>query len=366
MTSRGAAGATRRPADAAAAPLLSVIVPTYNSARTIARCVAALRAQPPSLPYEVIVVASGSDDTVARARAAWPQVHVVEASRRLGPGAARNLGAKAARGALLGFIDSDAHAAPDWVAVACRALDGGGDIACGAVGNANPGSSVARAEELLMFNEFLTDGPPGPRWFAVSANMVVRAELFARVGGFPDTRAAEDVIFSRRAIAAGARITFEPRLRVWHENRTLLRPFLRNQFLLGVYTVRARRLVPFVDVPRYGLFLALLPVAPAAKLAKIALRLARQTPRRLLALLRELPCFTAGLCSYSAGMVAGAIVGADAIAGAGLGQGFDGEQGRGGEGAEFVGADVDRRAAHAVTGDRVVLRPGDGATAGDL
>jgi hypothetical protein len=251
--------------------------------------------------------------------------------------------------------------------VAGRALDGSCDIACGAVGNANPGSRVSRAEELLMFNEFLTDGPAGPRWFAVSANMVVRAELFARVGGFPDSRAAEDVIFSRRAIAAGARIAFEPRLRVLHENRTRLRPFLRNQFLLGAYTVRARRLVPFADVQRYGLFLALLPVAPAAKLAKIALRLARQNPRRLRALVRELPCFTAGLCSYSAGMVAGAMSGAREIAAdAGLGEWLDGEQGRGGEGAELVGADVDRRAADAVAGQRIVLRPGDGAAAGDL
>ena len=138
-------------------------------------------------------------------------------------------------------------------------------------------------------------------------------------------RAAEDVVFSRRLLAAGGRVLFYPALRASHDNRTRLQPFLRNQFLVGKHTAIARRLVQFDDIDRYWLFLALLPIAPIAKLAKITARMVQRHPRHLLMLGRELPLFAAGLCAYSAGMVAGAVTRPPA---AGDGSIYDGRVGR--------------------------------------
>ncbi|HEX5129362.1 MAG TPA: glycosyltransferase, partial [Usitatibacter sp.] len=53
-------------------PRLSVIVPTYNRARTVAKCIAALRAQDdvPADSFEIVVADDGSkDDTRARVEA---------------------------------------------------------------------------------------------------------------------------------------------------------------------------------------------------------------------------------------------------------------------------------------------------------
>lgn len=292
---------------AAETPAVSVIVPAYNSARTIAGCMDALGRQRTAVPFEVIVVDSGDDDTPARVAGALPWARVVRPGHRLMPGEARNLGAAEARAGVLAFLDSDTCPAEDWVETVHRAMAAGADVVCGAIANANPGSAVSRAEELLMFNEFLTDSPRGPRWFAVSASMAVRRDVYQRAGGFPDWRGAEDVVFSRRVTAQGGRIEFLPELVVEHSNRTAVWPFLRNQFLLGEFTARARRVVEFADTGSWALFVALLPLAPLAKLAKITLRLARGNPRRLLQLVREAPLFLLGLCVFCAGMVRGAL-----------------------------------------------------------
>lgn len=294
-------------AEGGTAPTVSVIVPAYDSARTIARCMACLGAQETRHPFEVILVHSGRDDTCPVARRVLPTVRVLELPEPAIPARARNVGVGVARGGVLGFVDSDVYVGLDWVDRAVAAAECGYDLVCGSIRNANPGSPVSRAEQLLMFSEFLPDAPRGPAWFALSGNTVMTRATYERFGPFAETRAAEDVVFSRRLLAAGGRILFEPRLRVAHDNRTRLAAFLRNQLLLGKHTAIARRLVPFADTSSYALFVCLVPVAPLAKLAKLLGRLARRSPRTVRDLAREFPLVALGILAYSAGMVRGVV-----------------------------------------------------------
>lgn len=288
-------------------PLVSVIVPAYNSARTIELCLRALEAQQTQHPFEVLVVDSGEDATYALAKRALPNVRAIQLRGRAVAPVARNVGAREARGDILAFIDSDAYADKAWIDNVVRAAATGYDLVCGSIENANPHSAVARAEQLLMFNEFLPDLPCGPSWFALSGNMVLSRTNFERFGPFVAVRAAEDVVFSRRLLAAGGRVLFYPALRAFHDNRTRIRPYLRNQFVVGKHTAIARRLVQFADTGRYWLFVTLLPVAPIAKLAKIVARMTRRNPYHLIMLGREFPLFFAGICAYSAGLTAGVL-----------------------------------------------------------
>ncbi len=294
-------------ASSSEAPLVSVIVPTYNSARSIERCVTALATQDTAHAFEVLVVDSGEDATCELAKGAFPAVRTIRLPRRAVAPVARNVGAHAARGDIFAFIDSDAYADPRWIDNVVAAAGTGYDLVCGSIGNANPRSAVARAEQLLMFNEFLPDLPARPSWFALSGNMVLSRQSYERFGPFVAVRAAEDVVFSRRLLAAGGRIFFYPSLRVVHDNRTHFRPYMRNQYVVGKHTAIARRLVQFSDIRRYWLFVLLVPIAPFAKLVKIAVRMAAREPRHLVALARELPAFSAGICAYSVGLAAGVL-----------------------------------------------------------
>ena len=188
-----------------AAPDVSVIVPAFNSAATIERTLAALRAQDTELGHEVIVVDDGSSDATAEvvARAA-PRVRLLRQTRG-GPAAARNRGAAAAQGWALAFTDSDCAPGPSWLRAGTGAL--------------------ARAE--LVQGRVLPDPAasrgPFDRTITVrreyglyeAANLFVRRDLFERLGGFEDwlparigKPLAEDVWFGWRARRAGARTAF--------------------------------------------------------------------------------------------------------------------------------------------------------------
>lgn len=98
----------------ATSPLLSVIVPFYNSSSTIGRCIEFLLHQ--SLKeLEIICVDDGSTDSssniVNQYVSKYPsRIKLLKTDTRCGPGGARNLGIASATGQYIGFVDSD-----DWV-----------------------------------------------------------------------------------------------------------------------------------------------------------------------------------------------------------------------------------------------------------
>lgn len=87
-------------------PLVSVIIPTFNSARWIGETIQSVLAQT-YRPIEIILGDNGSTDrTLEIAESFGDPVSVARATVR-GPGAARNAGLDAARGEFVQFLDSD-------------------------------------------------------------------------------------------------------------------------------------------------------------------------------------------------------------------------------------------------------------------
>lgn len=85
---------------------ISVIVPAFNSAQTIAAALKSAFSQEPG-PLEVIVVDDGSrDDTPEVVARSFPQARLVRQSNQ-GPSAARNAAASMAQGEWLAFLDAD-------------------------------------------------------------------------------------------------------------------------------------------------------------------------------------------------------------------------------------------------------------------
>lgn len=98
-------------------PRVSVIVPCYNAAGSIARLVTAIRAQ--DVPAELIFVDDGSTDATVDTlrtltdREPWARVLVLETNR--GRAAARNAGIAEATGDVLLFLDDDMEPEPGFV-----------------------------------------------------------------------------------------------------------------------------------------------------------------------------------------------------------------------------------------------------------
>jgi glycosyltransferase involved in cell wall biosynthesis len=184
-------------------PLVSVIIPAFNSERFLGEALASVSAQTYA-PLETIVVDDGSSDGTAAVARAHPEVSLIE-QENSGPSAARNRGFHASRGEFVAFHDADDLMTPDKLAVQ--------------VGHMleHPGVGCVLAEQELIVEEgaelpFWVEGskietvmPPRPpeledEPMVHPMSMVARRETFERVGNFDESmRAAEDFDWMLRA-----------------------------------------------------------------------------------------------------------------------------------------------------------------------
>lgn len=107
-------------------PLVTVIIPCFNSASTLRTQLEALASQIDAPEFEVLVVDNRSTDNLVQAVAAWqgrvPGLRVVAASRRQGVSYARNTGIAAAASEKLLFCDADDCVSRWWVRDGVRML----------------------------------------------------------------------------------------------------------------------------------------------------------------------------------------------------------------------------------------------------
>lgn len=215
------------------APLTTVIVPNYNHAKSLPLCLAAIRRQTYE-PLEVIVVDDCStDDSVRIAESAG--VTVISTQANGGPATARNLGAAAASGEFLFFVDSDGALAPDAVATAVAMLraDPGLGAVCG-IEDADPLVVDSRVEEYrTLQHHYWSIVSQGEVSFLFSAMFAIRADVFAEIGPFnPRLHHTEEVDYGHRlSTRYPVRSTHAIRGKLDHDER--LWPLLRKFFHRG-------------------------------------------------------------------------------------------------------------------------------------
>ncbi|MDB8551676.1 glycosyltransferase family 2 protein [Turicibacter sanguinis] len=98
-------------------PLVSVIIPTYNSEKYIKRCINSVLCQS-WLNFEVLVIDNGSGDNTLNIlknyKSNYENITILNESRR-GPSYARNLGLRKANGEFVVFVDSDDYLEVDYI-----------------------------------------------------------------------------------------------------------------------------------------------------------------------------------------------------------------------------------------------------------
>jgi glycosyltransferase involved in cell wall biosynthesis len=92
---------------------LSLIIPAYNEQQHLKACLDSVAAQTKQ-PFEVIVVDNNSTDDTVKIAKSYPFVRVVK-EKQQGIVYARDAGFNAAKGTIIGRIDSDSRLPIDWV-----------------------------------------------------------------------------------------------------------------------------------------------------------------------------------------------------------------------------------------------------------
>jgi len=192
---------------------VSVIVPAYNEAENIGRCLASLSHQTiPRSEYELIVVDGGSSDaTVAEAEPLCDLVFVQESER---VGGARNDGVARAIGPIVATTDADCIVPPDWLEVILAGFNRYPD----AVQLYGPVDPIERTFKnrvsLTLANTFARAGYyTRTFYYTLGCNTAFRKDAFIRAGMYRCVDAGDDLEIARRMARYG-RVVFENRMRV--------------------------------------------------------------------------------------------------------------------------------------------------------
>jgi glycosyl transferase family 2 len=190
-------------------PYISFIVPVRNDKHRLERCIRSIQANNSSAAsIEVVVVDNGSTDGSAEAAAALGAKVIRRTVGRVAE--LRNIGAEAAGGAILAFVDADHEIGPAWGTAARASLNTPDIAAAGALCHApSDGSWVQRAYGLLRG---IPEGRSDTEWLG-SGNLAIRKDVFRSLGGFDTTlTTCEDVDLCNRVRAAGFRIVSDSEL----------------------------------------------------------------------------------------------------------------------------------------------------------
>ncbi len=216
--------------------LVSVIIPARNEAAAIANLVPAVLAQQQdNLDVEVIVVDDGSEDeTGMAARRAGARVVSIEDNRGGNPAAARNVGAAAATGDPIVFMDADCTPRAGWLEMLLAAHATGAACVGGSLALPSGLPASARWDYYCGWYHVHPGRPAGTVPNHPPCNLSVTREAFAGTTGFveqqPIAYAHEELAWQSEMRRAGQVIYFEPRAVVYHWNRPGFGNLLRRNY----------------------------------------------------------------------------------------------------------------------------------------
>lgn len=297
-------------------PQVSVIVPCYNSERTIRACLQSLLEQQTTIPYEVIVVDSSSDRTSEIVASDFPSVRLIRLEKRTFAGAARNAAIRSSDSPFCLMIDSDCIAAPDLVERAMRRHREDNYAAIGgSLANGTPRSISGWIGYLIEFKEYMPSTPLRLETSVPTANVLYRREVLEEQGLFDeDMWLAEDILLNWRIFRSGGRILFDPEIKVTHLNRTGWREVLTYQMHLGRLSSVARRRgqLPGTILLRFPPLIALMPFA---RLLRAVSWLARHDRKALLPFAALWPAYLVAASFWSYGFLVETLVNREASKG---------------------------------------------------
>jgi O-antigen biosynthesis protein len=211
-------------------PKVSVVVATYNGARTLKTCLESLvHLNYPD--YEVILVDDGSTDRTPEIADSYPAVRYFR-QPNLGLSTARNTGIQAATGEIIAFTDSDCRADEDWLHYLISDLLNGDFAGIGGHNFLPPEDSLVAAAVMVS--------PGGPAHVMLTdreaehlpgCNMAFYKSALIEIGGFDPVfrKAGDDVDVCWRLLESGFKLGFSPAGFVWHYRRSTVAGYLKQQ-----------------------------------------------------------------------------------------------------------------------------------------
>jgi glycosyltransferase involved in cell wall biosynthesis len=212
--------------------IFSIIIPAYNAAPYIKKCIESIKSNDNVItPYEIVVVDNGSiDGTGQIVKGLGMQIIENTEGKRKSIAALRNCGAKIARGNILVFLDADMIVPENWLQKANELFSHGFEGMLGFIEKTPPsagwvgkvwGNPLRQNRNKTVSVDFL-DG----------RNLFINRSAFEKTNGFNETLiTAEDKDLTFRVLQAGFKAISVPDVSVIHLGyEKNLCEFMRKEF----------------------------------------------------------------------------------------------------------------------------------------
>lgn len=220
-------------------PFVSVIIPVRDQPDDLLDCLKALEnVRYPGDKFEIIMVDDSSREKLEKV-VTNPGIKIIRNEKSKGSAACRNIGAEAAKGEILAFLDADCIPGEDWLEELAPffqyAWAGGVGGYIDGYGDRNPLERYEKTfSSLNMGSRLIIEGKGESGFYVPTANLLVGREAFRSAGGFKEgMEVGEDVDFCWRLRECGYTLVYTPTGRVAHKHRNKLGKMLKRRFEYG-------------------------------------------------------------------------------------------------------------------------------------
>jgi glycosyltransferase involved in cell wall biosynthesis len=193
--------------------LVSVIIPCYNRASIIERCIESVKSQKGNFDIEILVVDDGSTDNTKDIIKKFKNVQYIKIEHSGGPSKPRNIGMQEASGEYFAFIDSDDEWAPDKIQKQISIIEKYNcDIVYTDAYYITESNKVIKERMLprgiaksgLIFNDLVFSN------FIPLSSVLMKKGVYSRVGGFTENEEIgfEDYHYWLKAAASNEKFYF--------------------------------------------------------------------------------------------------------------------------------------------------------------
>ncbi len=208
----------------------TVIIPTYKDWDRLTLCVeSVLNQEIEGLSFEIIVVDNEPEHHPPENLLQHPKINLIHEPSP-GSYAARNSGAKIAKGIYLAFTDADCLTDNRWLKNAQKKfINSNCDLEGGRIDIFKPDGGGKWAYIYEKYTAFAQEKNV-PKGHSVTANLFVKRDVFEALGGFNDKiKSGGDWEFSKRAVDAGYRLVYADEVRVHHPARKSMGAIFKKQ-----------------------------------------------------------------------------------------------------------------------------------------
>ncbi len=243
-------------------PYLSVIIPTYNRAEQLEKCLRALQSQTLAQEsFEVLVVDDGSSDftpeLLKKWSATWPNLQALH-QKNAGQGNARNKALKEANGQIILFIGDDIFGDPDFLEKHSTFHQNHPEklTACLGLTDWDPEQPITPFMEWLTYGgpQFayhqLTPGQEASFWYFYTSNISLKKELLLEDSFDPDFKGYgwEDIELGYRLKQKGLKLIYTPEAHAVHDHFMEPSSLKKRMFNVGKSALLFQKKQPDVAV----------------------------------------------------------------------------------------------------------------------